>query len=135
MPNDQFQRPNKCSITNDKKEKYDIYKRCLRFAVRTAKLTDKLPKKMSLIEYMRQLIRSSASVGANMEEADGALTKKDFINRVGIARREARESHYWLKLIQQIVSTEEDEIRYLIGESREIKLILSSIINKTRSNK
>jgi len=132
MTNDQFQMTNKLPITNAKHGKFDIYDRCMSFALRAAKLVDIIPRKPSLIEYGKQLIRSSASIGANMEEADGALTKKDFVNKVGIARREAKESNYWLKLIEQTIPNQFQELDILLRESKEIKLILSSIINKTR---
>ena len=117
--------------------KFTIQERSLQFAVKTAKFIDKLPKKYSAIEYAKQLIRSSASVGANLEEADGALSKKDFIHKVGIARKEAKESWYWLNLIKQVelisASEVKKELDWLINESKELKLILSSIINKTKT--
>jgi len=72
-----------------------------------------------------------------LEEADGALSKKDFINKIGIARREAKESRYWLRLIKAIdLNSNADfvkELDWLIREGEEPKLILSSIINKTRA--
>lgn len=71
-----------------------------------------------------------------MEEADGAVSKKDFLNKVGIARKEAKESNYWLKLIQNVVLISNQSVKveldFLLQESNEIKLILSSIINKTK---
>jgi four helix bundle protein len=117
--------------------RFDIKERSFRFAVKAAKFTEELPRKQSTVEYARQLIRSSASVGANVEEADGALSKRDFINKIGIARKEARETTYWLQLIKEVDSfgTENArvELDWLIGESDELRLILSSIINKARN--
>jgi four helix bundle protein len=117
--------------------KIDIQERCLKFAARTALFVDNLPQKQSAREYGKQLIRASASVGSNMEEADGALSKKDFVNKVGIARKESRESRYWLKLIKQVslVSGEpsEKELEWLLNESDELRLILSSIIKNSRN--
>ncbi|MBI3617956.1 MAG: four helix bundle protein [Candidatus Omnitrophica bacterium] len=111
---------------------FDIYDRAFKFAVRTAKTIDQLPLTQTTREYGKQLIRASGSVGSNLEEADGALTRKDFINKIGISRREARESRYWLKLLEATTNftdkTIGDEIRWLINESKEIMLILSSII-------
>ena len=131
----QYQMSNQLPMTNQKK--YDIKERCLIFAARAAKFTDKLPKKQTSFEYGGQLIRSSASTGANLEEADGALSKKDFLNKIGIARKEAKESGYWLKLIKlvKMVNNPENlaELDWLVNESGEIKLILSSIINKTKA--
>jgi len=120
------------------KRKFDIYDRVFGFTVRTVKFIEKLPESVSLAEYGRQLIKSSGSMGANLEEADGALTKKDFVNRIGIARRETRESRHWLKLLNALASvhntTDKEELDWLINESTEILLILSSIIIKTQEN-
>src|SRR3989339_1001591 len=100
MTNDQIQNPNESN--NQKSKKYDIKDRALEFAASVAIFIYKLPRNQLSIEYGRQLIRSSASIGANLEEADGTLTKKDFINKIAISRREARESRYWLRLIQKV---------------------------------
>jgi len=118
--------------------KFDIYNRVFKFTVRAVKFTHKLPNSIASTEYTRQLIRSSGSIGSNLEEADGALTKKDFINKIGIARREAREKRHWLKLISAVNSINNDEdknkLDWLVGECTEILLILSSIIRKTQDN-
>ena len=99
---------------------------------------NQLPLTQTTREYSKQLIRASGSVGSNLEEADGALTRKDFINKIGISRREARESRYWLKLLEATTNftdkTIGDEIRWLINESKEIMLILSSIIKNTKDS-
>jgi len=117
---------------------YDIKERSFKFAVKTAKFIEKLPKRQTTFEYGRQLIRSSGSVGANLEEADGALSKKDFVNKIGIARKEVKESKYWLQLIKEVGSFNgkdmSAELECLIGESDELRLIFSSIINKARAN-
>ena len=115
--------------------KFDIYERSFSFALKTGKFVKRIPKDMILNEYSRQLIRSSGSIGANLGEADGALTRKDFINKVGIARREAKESHHWLKLIEGVADFDREsdllEINWLIKESKELLLILSSIIRNS----
>ena len=134
MTNDQWQMSNKYPMPNGQSGRFDIYERCLGFAVKISAFVDKLPKRFSSIEYGKQLLRSSASIGANMQEADGALTKKDFINKVGIARREAKETNYWLQLLKYSKLADNTNIDYLLQESKEIKLILSSIINNTRRN-
>ena len=121
-------------MTNERK--FDIYDRAFKFAVRSAQFIKALEKNIIVIEYSKQLIRSSASIGANLEEADGALSRKDFVNKIGIARREARESHHWVRLIQAVANFTEkshkEEAGWLLNESKEIMLILSSIINKTK---
>ena len=122
----------------DNQKKFDIYDRVFKFAVRVAKMLKQLQKDTAISEYSRQLIRSSGSIGANLAEADGALSKKDFINKMGIARREAQESHHWLRLISSVVSFDNNfhigEIDPLVAESKEIMLILSSIVKKAKEN-
>jgi four helix bundle protein len=136
MTNDKCQMTNECQMTKDRK--FDIYERTLEFATKVAKFIEKLPKSITAIEYSKQLIRASGSIGSNMEEADGALTKRDFINKMGISRRESRESRHWLRLIKQVrlIKNLEDEkeLDWLINESKEILLIVSSIIRKTQEN-
>jgi len=116
-----------------------IQERTLEFGVRILKFTDKLPKTVGGAVIAKQLIRSGTSVGANMEEADGASSKADFINKVTIARKEARETIYWLRLIKKAdLMHNKDNILILddlIKEAGEIKNIISAIINKTRENK
>jgi len=74
-----------------------------------------------------------------MEEADGAVSRKDFVNKVGIARKEAKESGHWLRLIKKVglvkLQDQHKEIDWLINEAKELVLILSSIINKTNEAK
>lgn len=83
---------------------------------------------------MNQLIRSSGSIGANYLEANDSLSKKDFIMRLKISRREAKETIFWLKTIKGSFPLNESEIVIcdeLIGEAIEIKKILSAIIIKS----
>ena len=120
------------------KKQFDIYNRVFDFAVKTVKFLDKLPKSTASFEYSKQLIRSSGSIGANLEEADGALSRKDFVNKLGIARKEAKESKHWLRLIESTSSIKgqdlKEEMSWLIQENTEIMLILNSIITKTKEN-
>ena len=86
----------------------------------------------SNIEYTKQIIRSSGSVGANYIEANEALGKKDFKMRIKISRKESKESAYWLRLI---VETNNDDVRVeglnLYNESVELKKIFSAILLKS----
>jgi four helix bundle protein len=81
-----------------------------------------LPKSIANIEDSKQIIRSSGSVGANYIEADEALSKKDFLMHVKISRKEAKESHYWLKIINETNDlVNKAEAENLIQESMELK--------------
>ena len=111
--------------------KYDLEERTYCFAKQVAVFCKRLPYSHSNKEYTIQAIRSSSSVGANYIEANEALSRKDFLMRVKISRKEAKESTYWLKLI--IDTNPADFIKegtILKDESIELKKILSSIIGK-----
>jgi four helix bundle protein len=91
------------------------------FAKTVKNYVDKLPGKTTNYEIGKQLIRSAGSVGANYIEADEALSRKDFIMRIKICRKEAKESKYWLELSQPDIKY--DEIKaHLIDESTQLVL-------------
>jgi four helix bundle protein len=91
-----------------------------------------LPRTISNTEDIRQLVRASGSVAANWIEADEALSKKDFLMRVKICRKEAKESRLFLRLSDMGLSHENVSRRdALAGEARELTLIFSSIIAKS----
>jgi four helix bundle protein len=98
------------------------------FAVRVVNLMDKLPRTLAATEIGRQLLRSGTSVGANVQEADAAESRSDFIHKMSIALKEARESRYWLSLIDTTVMPSVDEVKDLIQESTELTKILFTII-------
>jgi four helix bundle protein len=114
----------------------EIKDRALEFGVKILKFADRLPKSPAGSVIMKQLIRAGTSIGANMEEADGAASKKDFINKVLIARKEARETRYWLLLIEKAELihnvNNKQELEKLIKEAYELMKILSSIVNKAK---
>jgi len=84
-------------IQNSKQ--YDLEDRTLAFAKRVRVFVKKLPKTIANIEDGKQLIKASGSVGANYIEANEALSKKDFRLRIKICRKEAKESRYWVRLV------------------------------------
>jgi len=111
----------------------DLAKRLFEFAIRTIKYIRKLPNssEFSVIKY--QLTKSSTSSGANYEEAQAGSSRADFSNKTRIALREMRESNYWLRIINGIIEKKDDELSWLIQESKELKNILGSIVQKTRT--
>lgn len=127
----QYQNSN-AQITKTKERKpFDLEDRTLAFAKRVRNLIRKLPQTLANIEYGRQLIISSGSVGSNYIEANEALGKKDFIMRIKICRKEAKESRYWLYLVDIFVDNElEGERNALIQESGELTSIFGSIRSK-----
>ena len=117
----------------NKFKKYDLEDRTLLFAKRIRNFIKKLKKTISNIEDGKQLIRSSGSVGANYIEANESLGKKDFSMRIKISRKEAKESRYWLQLIDTLgVQDLEDERAELIQESTELMNIFGAILKKSK---
>jgi len=112
--------------------RYDLEKRTFEFAKNVRVFVRKLKLDISNVEDAKQLIRASGSVGANYIEANESLSKKDFRHRLKICRKEAKESRYWLRLINVFEQkTLEDGQEHLINESEEFVKIFSSILNKT----
>lgn len=118
-------------MSETKAKIYDLEERTEKFARDVSIFCSKLPRNISNIEYIKQVIRSSGSVGANYIEANEALSKKDFKHRIKISRKEAKESGYWLKLLIETNNQEfREEVTNLLKESVELKKIFSSILEK-----
>lgn len=114
-------------------KQYDLEERTFIFAKRVRIFVSKLPKTITNIEDGKQVIRSSGSVGANYIEANEALSKKDFLMRIKISRKEAKESIYWLRLIEVIQNHElEKERILLVQEATELMKIFGSILEKSK---
>jgi four helix bundle protein len=117
---------------NENSKQYDLEERTLAFAKRTLKFCKALPRTVIDTEIGKQLIRASTSVGANYIEANEALGKKDFLMRIRICRKEAKESGYWLKLIEPVSADLTDEQATLLRESTELMRIFGSIVTKSQ---
>jgi four helix bundle protein len=114
----------------------DIKERTFNFAVRIIKLCDFLEdvnKKTAAI-ISKQLIRSGTSVGANVEEAQAGQSKADFISKMLIALKEARETTYWLKLLEASETLSANQVESIKTESEEIAKIIASIVIATKKN-
>ena len=118
-------------MTNNKK--YDLEERTAKFAERVIKLCKKIPITPINESTIRQLIKASTSVGANYCEADDAESAKDFKHKIGICKKESRESKFWLRMFSVIEPKHKEEIIDLWRESKELNLIFNSIFKKTRS--
>jgi len=118
------------------KKTYDIHKRIYEFIIKVIKVVNSLTKTSSNQVIMGQILRSVTSMGANDQEADGSLTKKDFLHRYTIVRKEGKETVFWLSLIGDTNSDQVKlQVQPLIAEGNEIVAIISTIINKTREVK
>ena len=109
----------------------DIRSRTIEFSVQIIELYKYL--QIDKKEYMlgKQLLRSGTSIGANVEEATAAQSKKDFIAKMSISLKEARETNYWLRLLKRTGYIQKND---LIKESEEIMNILGAIIRTSRKN-
>ena len=106
-------------------------KRIFDFAVRIIKYCRKLPKGKEYDLIKTQLVKAATSGGANYEEAQGAISKPDFFNKINISLKEIREANYWLRVLKEISQTD-NEFNYLLKESTELKNILGSINSKNK---
>jgi len=110
--------------------KFDLEERSFLFAKNVRAFAKDLLRSVTSIEDAKQLVRSSGSVGANYIEANESVGKKDFLFRIRIARKEAKESKYWLRLIEAHTASIEKQRAALEQEATELMLILSSIMRK-----
>lgn len=108
---------------------YNLEVRTLQFAKNIIDICKKIPKNSVNLPLINQIIRSSTSIGANYREANDGLGKKDFIHRLRIARKEAKETSYWLELLTE--TDPQTDFSLLIKECKELRNILSSIISKS----
>jgi len=106
-------------MANDQNSKqiYDLEERTFQFAKSVRLFVKTLPKTIANSEDGKQLIRASGSIGANYREANEALSKKDFVIRIKISRKEAKESIYWLRLIDETnnLQNEAEATQFLFG--------------------
>jgi len=112
-------------------KEYDLEKRTTEFGKAVIRVCNNLPRNPINDRLTGQVVGAAGSIGANYREANDALGKKDFIQRLKIARREAKESMHWLELMAEANPDVSTDIKPLIRESEELKSILSSIISKS----
>ncbi len=117
-----------------KEKVYDLEERTFLFAKNVAKFCLQLKKDDINYIYIKQVVRSSSSVGANYIEANESLGDKDFKLRIKTCRKEAKETAYWLRLIIAANSSVETEAIALYNEAIELKKIFSAIANKSIGN-
>jgi four helix bundle protein len=116
---------NECKITD----------RSFAFAVRIVKLCRFLEKQGRVSRTLaNQLLRSGTSVGANIEEAQAGQSKPDFIAKMSISRKEARETLYWLRLLKESDSVEADKLSEILKEADELVRILTAIVKTAQQN-
>lgn len=112
---------------------YDIHERIFNFVIKVVEILNLLPKTPTNLIFINQLTRSATSMGANSQEADGALTTKDFLHGFTLVRKEAKESIFWLRIIGRTNKEFEVKAEDLIKEGNEIVAIVSTIIKNTQN--
>ncbi|MCX6911335.1 MAG: four helix bundle protein [Verrucomicrobia bacterium] len=113
----------------------DLAARTFEFALRITKLVARLPNNRIADVHGRQLLRAGTSVGANWQEATAASSRADFVYRVEVCEREARESNYWLRLIEAAMLPDDADVKALKRESEELVAILTTIGKKSKAKR
>ncbi len=124
--------PNQTQSSNDKK--YDLEERTQVFGELIIDFVKTLPKNSITIPLVNQIVRSGTSVGANYMEADGAESKKDFVHKIGICKKESKETLHWLHMIAEAVPETKEKSDVLYKEIQELTLIFGKILSTLRKN-
>lgn len=114
--------------------RFDLEERTAKFGEDIIKFCKTLPKNSITIPIINQLIRSCASIGANYCEADDAESRKDFKHKIGICKKESRETKHWLRMIATAHEECSEKARFHWKETKELNLIFNAIINSTNKN-
>ena len=110
---------------------YDLEERTAKFGEDVVKFAKELPKNVVTVPLVSQLVRSGTSIGANYCEADCAESRKDFEHKLGICKKESKESRHWLRMIAEAIPEEKDMANKLWQEANELNLIFISIVRKS----
>jgi four helix bundle protein len=116
----------------DGTKKYDLEERTAKFGEDIIEFAKKIPHSPLTVPLISQLIRSGTSVGSNYCEADCAESRKDFEHKLGICKKESKETRHWFRMVAKAIPGLSNEARNLWQEANELNLIFASIINKSR---
>ena len=122
-------------VKEENEKIYDLEERTARFGEEIIEFCQKIPINMITIPLIDQLIRSGTSIGSDYCEADCAESRKDFEHKLGICKKEAKESKHWLRMIFKAVPELAERTSVLKNEANELQLIFISIIKKSKLNK
>lgn len=117
------------------KKKFDLEERTGKFGEAIVEFAKKVPKNVVTLPLINQLVRAGTSVGSNYCEADCAESRKDFEHKLGISKKESKESKHWLRIIAKAVPELKEDSRELWKEANELNLILTTIVRNSRKNK
>ncbi|MDO8564463.1 MAG: four helix bundle protein [bacterium] len=122
-------------MSNDKNPKYDLEERSAKLGEQVIMFAKKIPVTLITQRLIPQLIGAGTSISSNYCEADDAESGKDFVHKLGICKKEARETKNVLRMIAVAVPELKDEARILWQEAHELNLIFNAIIKKIRDKK
>jgi four helix bundle protein len=111
---------------------YDLEERTAKFGEEVIDFERTIKKDEINKPLISQIVRSGTSIGANYVEADGGVSKKDFRNKIGICKKEAKETKHWLRMISRANPDKVEECRKLWKEAHELVLIFSKIFNSSK---
>lgn len=114
------------------KKKFDLEERTAKFGEEIINFAKELPETAITKSIISQLVRAGTSIGANYCEADDAETKKDFQHKIGICKKESRETKHWLRMIVTALPETKEKAKKLWQEAKELNLIFNSITNKLK---
>jgi four helix bundle protein len=117
-----------------KEHKYDLEERTALFGEEVIVFARRIKEDTVTKPLISQIVRSATSIGANYMEANGASSKKDFRNKIYIAKKEAKETLHWLRMIVKACPEKTEKARELWKEAKELVLILQSICNTINKN-
>lgn len=121
-------------MTKNNDRKYDLEERTSKFGEDIIKYCKKIPRSPINDPLITQLVKAGTSVGANYSEADDAESKKDFRHKIGIVKKESRESKHFIKMTMVAVPELKEEGEILKQEAKELNLIFNSIFRKVKDN-
>ncbi|MEM6333696.1 MAG: four helix bundle protein [Planctomycetota bacterium] len=110
----------------------ELLDRCVEFSIAAVQLSQRFENDQRPAPIVNQVLRSSTSIGAQLHEADEAMSDRDFLKCCGIAVKEVRETEYWLRLIRRLQWASDQPLTAHREEAKELRLILKSIIARTR---
>ncbi len=119
-------------MTNEKK--FDLEERTAKFGESTIEFAGFIPQGPITNPLINQYVKSGTSIGANYCEADSAESRKDFEHKIGICKKESKETRYWLRMIPKARPELDQKAAILWKEANELLLIFSAIIKKSRIN-
>lgn len=120
--------------SNPQKKIYDLEERTAKFGEMAIAFSKNIPKNIVTIPLISQFVRSATSIGANYCEADCAESRKDFVHKLGICKKETKETRHWLRMITMAAPEQAREAQTLWEEANELLLIFIVIVKKTKQN-